>query len=479
MISTLILKSKKLWEEEAIGILIQSNSDLSSIVQKSTIVQYIETRIREGQRIIPVYLYRQKKIIYFILNPSGKNKYKNQELFRRTGNELGVLLKNDRQECLQLTSLEADAEGMIEVAEGLLLGEYHFDKYQTSKNTYSLKKLALLHDKLNKKTIAEFHTKTEAVFLARNLVNEPLSYLTAEQLSKEIEHLSTLAGFKAKTFDKVWIENSGMGGLLAVSQGSPNPPTFNILEWNPENARNKKPVVLIGKGVVYDTGGLSLKSSESMEWMKSDMAGAAAVAGIFYSVAKNKLPLHLIGLIPATENRPSSNAMVPGDIIKMLGGKTVEVLNTDAEGRLILADALVYAKKYTPALVLDLATLTGSALRALGTEGMVMMGNAPEKTKNSLIESGYNVHERMVEFPLWEEYGEILNSPIADLKNIGGPEAGAITAGKFLEAFTSYPWIHLDIAGVAFRKKADSYRSAQATGVGVRLIYDFLKKGVF
>jgi len=199
------------------------------------------------------------------------------------------------------------------------------------------------------------------------------------------------------------------------------------------------------------------------------------VIGLFYAAAKNNLPIHLVGLIPATENRPSGNAITPGDIITMHSGKTVEVLNTDAEGRLILADALSYAKKYNPSLVIDLATLTGSAVRAIGKEGIVFMGNADESIKKELIEAGFDSFERLVEFPLWDDYNHHIQSDIADLKNIGTSEAGAISAGKFLEHFTDYPWLHLDIAGGAFMTAPFHYWVKGGTGIGVRLLYRFLE----
>jgi len=182
----------------------------------------------------------------------------------------------------------------------------------------------------------------------------------------------------------------------------------------------------------------------------------------------------VISLIPATDNRPGGNAYVPGDIVTTYSGTNVEVLNTDAEGRMLLADALHFAKKLKPELVIDFATLTGSAARAVGSQGIVYMGTCEKDTKSKIEESGYNVHERLVEFPLWDEYGEMLKSDIADIKNVGGPMAGAITAGKFLQHFTDYPWMHLDIAGSAFLHSADSYRGKNGTGVGVRLIFDFI-----
>ncbi|MCL4111832.1 UNVERIFIED_CONTAM: hypothetical protein GTU68_018088 [Idotea baltica] len=316
-----------------------------------------------------------------------------------------------------------------------------------------------------------------SVYETRTLVNEPLSYLTATQLSKEIKRLGKSSGFSVEVYEKKKIESLKMGGLLAVNIGSVEPPTFSILEWKPKNAVNKKPVVLVGKGVVYDTGGLSLKpTANSMDFMKCDMAGAGAVIGAVNAVSLNKLPLHIIGLVPATDNRPGGNAYVPGDVIKMYDGSTVEVLNTDAEGRMLLADALAFAKQYNPELVVDMATLTGASVRAIGDQASALFGTASEKTKKALKESGFSTHERLVEFPLWREYGEMLKSDIADLKNLGGPTAGQITAAKFLEHFTDYNWMHIDIAGPAWLHSKRGYLSKGGTGVGVRLMYHFLKK---
>jgi leucyl aminopeptidase len=306
-------------------------------------------------------------------------------------------------------------------------------------------------------------------------VNEPLSYLTAVQLSSEIQQMGEEAGFTVEVFNKKKIESLKMGGLLAVNKGSVDPPTFSILTWKPDGAVNARPIILVGKGVVFDTGGLSLKpTNDSMDYMKCDMGGAAAVAGAIYSVAKNDLPVWVIGLIPATDNRPDGNAYVPGDVVTMYNGTTVEVLNTDAEGRMILADALSYAKQYDPEVVIELSTLTGSAQAAIDKYGIVGMGNASREVMNQLKESGLYSGERIAEFPFWDEYKEQLKSDIADLKNIGGKYAGAITAGKFLEHFTDYPYIHLDIAGASFNKLPHNYRGKGGSGVGVRILYHYL-----
>jgi leucyl aminopeptidase len=362
--------------------------------------------------------------------------------------------------------------------EGLMLSNYQFLKYfsEAADKKNSLVEIVLYSNQLTKNEITELEHIVSGVFTARTLVNEPLSYLTALQLSKDIEVLSKKVGFRFQYFDKKKITALKMGGLLSVNKGSIDPPTFNILEYKPAKAKNKQPIVLVGKGVVYDTGGLSLKPTpNSMDLMKSDMAGAAAVVGTFEAIVKNQLPIHVIGLIPATDNRPGENAYVPGDVIKMHNGMTVEMLNSDAEGRMILADALSYAQQYKPSLVIDLATLTGAAVAAIGKEGIVAMGTAKDNQMNQLKTAGSKVHERIAEMPYYDEYDSYIKSDIADMKNIGGPTAGCITAGKFLERYTKYDWIHLDIAGTAFLTSEDTYKGKNGTGVGVRLLYDFLK----
>jgi leucyl aminopeptidase len=259
--------------------------------------------------------------------------------------------------------------------------------------------------------------------------------------------------------------------------GSVDPPTFTIMEWKPKRYINDNPIVLVGKGVVYDSGGLSLKpTGDSMDYMKCDMSGAASVAGAIYAAAKSKLPIHIVGLVPATDNRPSGNAYAPGDIITMMNKTTVEMLNADAEGRMILADALCYAKRYNPMLVIDVATLTGSAIAAIGKVASVAFSKDADELYSKLEQSGNETYERLVQFPLWDDYAEMIESKIADLKNVGGKYAGAITAAKFLEKFTEYPWIHLDIAGTAFANTKDSYRGLGGTAVGVRLFFDFFNR---
>lgn len=397
---------------------------------------------------------------------------------RLAGNELLRDLRQYKMDSITLRNLGA-VDRSLAFAEGLALGSYQFLKYfsNPAAREKAMREINLENPGVSTAEIEEANTLLEAVFMTRDLVNEPQSHFNSEQLADAVKQAGETYGFSVEVLGKEKIEALKMGGLLAVNRASHVPPRFCVLEWKPENPRNAKPLVLVGKGVVYDTGGLSLKPSEGMDYMKCDMAGAAAVVGAISAVAKNKLPLHIVGLIPVTDNKIGENALAPGDVITMASGTTVEVVNTDAEGRLILADALHFAQKYDPEIVLDLATLTGSAVRALGTQVICYMGTAPEKVKKQLESCGFATYERLVELPLWKEFGDDLKSNIADLKNIGSSNAGMITAGKFLEHFAKFPWLHLDIAGPAYLRTANGYRTKEGTGVGVRLLYDFLKKG--
>jgi leucyl aminopeptidase len=420
-------------------------------------------------------IYKQPQIYFFHKPKEDKTSGIQLEAARQAGSKFYDVLKNEKVNSLQIIG-NVSGELTLSFLEGLLLSVYSFSKYKKEKDDFVPSEIFILDDQINEQQITELQTLVEAVFYTRNLVNEPLSYLTATRFSVELEKMGAEAGFTVEVFNKKKIEALRMGGLLAVNKGSIDPPTFNILEWKPENAGNEKPVVLVGKGVVFDTGGLSLKpTAKSMDYMKCDMAGGAVVAATLYAIAKNKLPLHVIGLVPATDNRPDGNAYVPGDVITMFDGTTVEIKNTDAEGRLLLADALSYAKKFKPELVIDVATLTGSAEIISGSQAMVAMGNSTENLQK-LEQLGNIIYERMVEVPLWDEFAKPLKSNIADLNNLGAREAQTSIAGKFLEHFTDYPWLHLDIAGVAFLQEKDSYRPAGGTGFGTRLLYHFLKK---
>jgi leucyl aminopeptidase len=463
---------------QPIFILASKKTDWTAAGFDKNEISYIQKKIKADETFITIN--RLTRIVFIQLTEEfdkKKESYQKTEALRNVGNKVCNAINAHKYESIQLQSLTGDDAGLEAVAEGCALSNYQFLKYKSGKkDTNTLNTIQVISKQLSRTVIDHLNITTEAVAKAKDMVNEPQSYLDAVTFADEMKAMGKKAGFKVEILHKKQIEALKMGGLLAVNMGSQLPPTFTIMEWKPKKAKNKKPLVLVGKGVVYDTGGLSLKPTpNSMDTMKCDMAGGAAVAATMYAVAKAELPYHVIALVPATDNRPGENAYTPGDVITMYDGQTVEVLNTDAEGRLLLGDALAYAKKYNPGLVLDFATLTGAAAAAIGSYGIVCMGTADEQQKAALKQSGNDVYERLVEFPFWDEYAKLIKSDLADMKNIGGPIAGAITAGKFLEKYTDYPWMHFDIAGPAYISAADSYRGKSATGVAVRLLFDFIR----
>ncbi len=458
--------------------LIRKNSDLEEINLTEEEKEYIKRQHRDNKHVVTINHYKNYLIVVY--GDYTGTRALRLEAYRKYGNDVQLFANKAKMERIVVQTVKADVEEVLAFVEGVLLGNYKFIKYKKyhKKSANSLKEIDIYDDAITEEMLEELHIVVEAVYNARDLVNEPVSYLTAPLFAELIKQLLEGTNAKVEIFTKRKIQSLKMGGLLAVNKGSIDPPTFTVIQWKPKTAKNKKPYVFVGKGVVYDTGGLNLKPSNYMDTMKCDMSGGAAVAAALYAIAKVELPIHVVGLIPATDNRPDGNAYASGDIITMHDGSTVEVLNTDAEGRLILADALSYAKQYKPKLVVDIATLTGAAARAIGKQAMVGMKAKAEDEFTLIKKSGDNIHERIVEFPLWDEYKKLLKSEIADLKNIGDIDAGAITAGKFLEHFTNYPYIHLDIAAPAFLQKRDSYRGNGGTGVGVRLFYDFIKSKI-
>ena len=399
------------------------------------------------------------------------------EDWRILGATLYKKLKEDKVESANLVGLEEiDSKLKHAFLEGLALTSYNFNKYKKDAKS-ELITVSVPESALTSTELSALTNVLNAVSQTKTMVNEPVNFLDAVKFGEITVEAGTKFGFETEILHKKEIEAFKMGGLLAVNQGSTTPPTFNIMKYKPANAVNAKPLVLVGKGVTFDTGGYSLKVGGSMPGMKADMAGGAAVLGIISAIAQNNLPYYVVGLVPATDNKISGNALVVDDVITMMDGTTVEVLNTDAEGRLVLGDALTYAKRFDPALVIDIATLTGASAAITGSFGIAMAGNTQEQM-DALKISGEDVYERLFQLPFWKEYADLLKSDVADLKNIGGPTGGATTAGKFLEHFTDYPWIHLDIAGASFVDKPSGYRQSGGTGVAVRLIYDFIKKQI-
>lgn len=436
---------------------------------------YVQQKAETKTTIIPIY--SGKNVNWAIQLNAEKSELDD---FRVLGANLAVQVQTEKAKNIHIDASLIQPEQLLALCEGFVLENYQFLKYFKDEDkvekTNSIELVDVYHSKLNATEVDKLNNTLKAVYWARDMINEPVNYMNSVRFAEEVQEKGKESGMSVEVFDKKKIEALRMGGLLAVNKGSIDPPTFTICEWKPTNAVNKKPYVLVGKGIMYDTGGLSLKPTpNSMDLMKSDMGGAAAVAGTLYSIALNKEPIWVVALLPATDNRPDGNAYTPGDIIKMYNGLFVEVLNTDAEGRIILADGLSYGDKYDPELIMTVATLTGSASLAVGTHATVFMGNADDKWFTKLSESGSKTHERLVQFPFWKEYGECLKSNVADLKNLGNREGGAISAGKFLENFTKAPYIHFDIAGPAFLTAAEKYKPKGGTGVGVRLLNDFFK----
>lgn len=402
-----------------------------------------------------------------------KNGRYGSEPFRLLGPEALRLIRAHQLKKVVIIPAGADPEEVAGFTEGLMLSGYRFDKYLSKQEAKYPESIEVAG--ADKKLIMYTEQVCRAVFWCRDLVNEPFSVLNTDEFCSQVEEKFKGTNVKVSILRQSKIIEEGLSGLLAVNRGSADPPAVIHLEYKPLGAK-VKPVVLVGKGLMYDTGGINLKTTQGMETMKCDMAGGATVAAVFLAAAECGLKRNIEGIIPVTDNRPGSNSLVPGDIIRYSDGTTVEVLNSDAEGRLILADGLLMARKMMPGLTITIATLTGAAHAAFGKYCVAGMESGARKFFLKMQQCGFRVHERVAGMPFWDDYAELLKSEVADMKNIGGAYAGAITAGKFLEHFAPKPFIHLDIAGPAFSDKADGYRGTGGSGFGVRLLVDFLKQ---
>jgi leucyl aminopeptidase len=367
------------------------------------------------------------------------------------------------------------------LTEGTMLGAYRYDRYLTARDGQVRKpKTAtfLVQEDPPQEAlqtgIGRGLVLGDVVCSARDMVNAPGNELTPTEMAQRAATAAKRHGYRCTVLERREIQKLGMGGLTAVAQGSDQPPRFIVLEYDGAPAKTP-PFVIVGKGLTFDAGGLCLKPPTKMDEMKGDMAGGAAALGVIEAAARLGVPARIVALVPATENLLGASAYRPGDILKMMSGKTVFVDNTDAEGRLILGDALAYAQRYRPRAIVDLATLTGAVLVALGQVATAVLGN-DRKLVRGLVESGDRTFERLWELPLWDEFEELIKSPIADIKNSGGKNGGTITAAAFLRHFVgSTPWAHLDIAGTSYLDKAEGYRPAGGTGVGIRLLVDYIE----
>lgn len=417
----------------------------------------------------------------------GQRKNHKKGCFRKATGQLIQLAKVRKASTVRIlldtfTSPEVKLADAFEIlAEVAQLATYEFDRYKSKKEDAKKKKLEVIEivieDSKNKtaqEKISYAEAVAEGVLLARDLINEPGNIMNPETLAKAAEDLAERKNLRCEIISQDKLKKLKMGGMLSVNQGSHTEAALIVLEHG-ERYKKNGTICLVGKGVTFDTGGISIKPSADMEKMKYDMSGAAAVIGTMGVVADLKLQLHVVGLAPAVENNVANDPQRPGDIIRMYNGKTVEVLNTDAEGRLILGDALAYAEKYKPDAIIDLATLTGMCAYTFGDKAIGLMTN-DEKLATKVKQAGEAVGERCWELPMFDEYADQIKGHHSDLLNIGGKFAGTITAAKFLQEFVpeKTAWVHLDIAGTAWTDSNRYDCPKGATGVGVRLLANFL-----
>lgn len=473
MIYTLEKISPRDYEGNVILLYGDEVADRSLPLSKKEIDYLKNERKRESEAIVvfdrlPYHLY--------VVNFNSENPAMLcQERLRRSAAKVVTMFKDARQESMAVTGVGTIPDELIAFVEGVTLSDYTFDRYRTQRP--HILNVAVDTDFLSQEELDRNIRLWNRIFECREWVNLPVADFNAEKFATVLEAHAKELKMGCTVFDLDKIKALRMGGLLAVNKGSVDEPRFVVLEYHPADAINAKPLALVGKGVMYDTGGLNIKPDDYMQEMKSDMAGAATMASVIFAAAENHVPVHVVAFLPLTDSRPGFNAYAADDVLTMYDGTTVEVVNTDAEGRLILADAIAYAvRNYDPELVIDAATLTGAAVRAISTFGIAAMHQNADNTYKLLSIMGEQVYERLVEFPFWTEYDEMIKSEVADLKNCGSAQAGTITAGKFLAHFAKQtPYIHLDIAGVAFFSKKQEYYNAGASGYAIRLLYAFLQ----
>jgi leucyl aminopeptidase len=376
------------------------------------------------------------------------------------------------------TSIEMLAQALVE---GIVLGLYRFDELKTEnrKTQREIESVSILEPNTTRALEAERGAGVgdivaQGVTLARDLVSRPSNLQTPSMMAKTADVIAKGCGLKLTVLGEKEAKKAGMGAFLAVARGSDEPAKFVVLEYSGA----KKPlakIAVVGKGITFDSGGISIKPSDKMEMMKNDMGGGAAVLATLQVIAKLKLPLYVVGIVPSAENLPSGKAYKPGDIITTLSGQTIEIISTDAEGRLVIADGLTFAQGFAPDAIIDLGTLTGACVAALGDRVSGMIGNN-ERLKSRIKESADMTGEKVWELPLWDHYLEQIKSDSADMKNSGGRAAGAITGAALLSRFVDKtPWVHLDIAGPVWTEKTLPYIPKGATGVGVRLLVHLLR----
>jgi leucyl aminopeptidase len=404
----------------------------------------------------------------------GKRELSSPEIIRRAA---GTGISSARKlRTAAFLPLDKPTETIVPLVDGVILGDYRFDQLKSVKDGSKLETVYFFTGNANidEKYLNALRIINEGTCIARDLANMPANLLNPAALADDAVELGKQYGIPVKVLNEAQIEKLKMGALLGVAQGSVNRPKLVVWEYKGGKA-GEKPIVLVGKGVTFDSGGISIKPTEGMEAMKGDMGGAGAVISLISVLGQIKPKINVVGITPLVENMPSGSSYRPGDVLTASNGKTIEIISTDAEGRLILADALVYAQKFDPKYIVDIATLTGACMVALGMNICAGIMGKDQPLIDNLIKSGTQSGERLWQLPLWDDYKELIKTPAADMKNSGGRWGGAISAAMLLAAFTEgYRWAHLDIAGTDREEGMNPYRYKGATGFGVRLLARFI-----
>jgi leucyl aminopeptidase len=455
----------------------------------SSVLESEEMKGKEGEI---VYLHlpsdgggaRAKRLL--LVGVGERDEYRAAQVSQFAGTAVRALRSRNVKTIGLVPRLEGDTALAASAAvEGALIGLFEPDKYRTiEKEERIIERLVIIVEGAADEELSQGAERGrvvgESVNFTRDLSNEPGAYMTPTIMAERAQEIANQFGLQIDVLDQARMEQEGMGALLSVARGSDQPPKMMVLTYMPEGKQSVEEgedyLALVGKGITFDTGGISIKPSENMELMKYDMTGGATVLGVMRAVAQLKPPIPILGVVPSTENMPSGKATKPGDVVRAMTGKTIEVINTDAEGRLILADAVSYAKKLGATRVIDMATLTGAVSIALGDVNTGILGT-DQQLIEEVIESGREVGEKFWQLPLDKEYTKQIKSDIADIKNVGGRKAGTITAAAFIKEFADgLSWAHLDIAGTAWGDEAKPFRAKGPTGVAVRTLLNFIRR---
>lgn len=464
------------FEDSSYAELDEVNSKLNNRISEIIKEKEFEPKLNQTYLLDSLGNLNQKRILLIGLGKESLLTLEKIKQIYGNSSKISISLKLKSYSTILLKTKFSSEELVQAITEGSILGSYRFTKFKTKNNLHKLEYIQISTKEKNlQKSVNEATIIQDSVLLARDLINSPSSLKTPIKIAEIIKKVSKESNLKCTILNKNQIDKLKLNSLTTVSKGSSQAPVFIILEH--KASKKSKTIALVGKGVTFDSGGINTKLWDGMKDMKKDMSGAAAIFGVLRSVSLLKLNLNIIGLLPITENMPGGNAMKPGDVINSYSGKTIEVLHTDAEGRLILADALSFGEKnFKPDKIIDLATLTGACTIALGNLSAGLMSNNKELTKE-LQKASEESGEKVWELPLYEEYKKDIESNVADLRNIGDPRsyAGAITAGLFLKEFVEKtPWAHLDIAGPSWSEETNNYLVQGGTGFGIRLLTRFL-----